>query len=97
MVKNANGKWVTCVDFTDLNKACPKNSYHIPTIDRLVDGLSGNQVLSFIDAFSGYNQVLMNPPDQEKSTFITERGRNLTKGHAFWLEEFRCYLPKVSE
>ena len=55
MVKKPNGKWRTCIDFTDLNKACPKDSFPIPRIDQLVDATSGNQLLSFMDAYLGYN------------------------------------------
>ena len=55
LVKKANGKWWMCVDFTYLNKACPKDSYPLPSIDALVDGASGCKLLSFLDAFSGYN------------------------------------------
>ncbi|XP_017419350.1 uncharacterized protein LOC108329586 [Vigna angularis] len=73
MVKKSNGQWRMCVDFTDLNKACPKDSYPLPSIDRLVDGASGHVVLSFLDAYSGYNQIPMYAPDQSKTAFITER------------------------
>ena len=55
MVKKANGKWEMCVDFTNLNKACPKDSYPLPRIDQLVDSTAGHQLLSFMDAFSSYN------------------------------------------
>ncbi|XP_014492389.1 uncharacterized protein LOC106754837 [Vigna radiata var. radiata] len=72
MVKKANRQWRMCVDFTDLNKACPKDSYPLPNIDRLVDGASGHTVLSFLDAYSGYNQISMHAPDREKTAFITE-------------------------
>ena len=57
MVKKANGKWRMCVDFTDLNKVCPKDSYSLPRIDQLVDLTTRHQLLSFMDAFSGYNQI----------------------------------------
>ena len=60
MVKKANGKWRMCVDFTDLNKACPKDSYPLPHIDQLVDSTAGHRLLSFMDAFSGYNQIKTN-------------------------------------
>ena len=63
-----------CIDFTDLNKACPKDSFSLPHIDRLVEATAGHELLSFVDAFSGYNQIFMNPYDQEKNSFITERG-----------------------
>ena len=57
LVKKANGKWRMCVDYIDLNKACPRDAYPLPNIDRLVDGAAGNKVLSFLDAYSGYNQI----------------------------------------
>jgi len=72
LVKKANGKWRMCVDFTDLNKACPKDSYPLPSIDALVDNASGCKMLSFLDAFSGYNQIKMHPRDERKTTFMTE-------------------------
>ena len=71
MVKKANGKWRMCVDFTNLNKACPKDSYPLPRIDQLVDSTAGYQLLSFMDAFSGYNQIRMDEANQEKISFIT--------------------------
>ena len=74
MVKKANGKWRMCVDFTDLNKACPKDSYPLPRIDQLVDSTAGHKLLSFIDAFSGYNQIKMDEADQEKTSFVTNQG-----------------------
>ena len=74
MVKKANDKWRMCVDFTDLNKACPKDSYPLPLIDQLVDSTAGHQLLSFMDAFSGYNQIKMDEADQEKTSFITSQG-----------------------
>jgi hypothetical protein len=61
-----------CVDFIDLNKACPKDSFPLPHIDTLVDSTSGYELLSFMDAFSGYNQILMHPKDQKKAVFITD-------------------------
>ena len=71
MVKKANGKWRMCVDFTDLNKACPKDNYPLPLIDQLVDSTAGHKLLSFMDAFSEYNQIRMDEADQEKTSFVT--------------------------
>ena len=58
-----------CVDFTDLNKACPKDYYPLPRIDQMVDATSGHQLLSFMDAYSGYNQVQVALEDQLKMAF----------------------------
>uniref|UniRef100_A0A2N9EVJ5 Uncharacterized protein n=1 Tax=Fagus sylvatica TaxID=28930 RepID=A0A2N9EVJ5_FAGSY len=74
MVKKSTGKWRMCVDFTDLNKACPKDSFPLPRIDQLVDSTAGHKLLTFMDAFSGYNQIVMDESDQEKTSFITSRG-----------------------
>ncbi|XP_059455331.1 uncharacterized protein LOC132185592 [Corylus avellana] len=75
MVKKANGKWRICVDFTDLNQACPKDNFSLPRIDLLIDSTAGHELLSFMDAFSGYNQIKMDLADQEKTAFIIDRGR----------------------
>ena len=72
LVKKANGKWRMCVDFTDLNKACPKDSFPLPKINRLVDSTTGHSLLSFMDTFLGYNQITMNEQDEESTTFITK-------------------------
>ena len=71
LVKKANGKWRMCVDFTNLNKACPKDSFPLLRIDQLVDSTAGHKLLTFMDAFSRYNQIRMAEEDQEKTIFIT--------------------------
>ncbi|MCI09737.1 gag-pol polyprotein [Trifolium medium] len=60
-----------CVDFTDLNKACPKDPYPLPSIDRLIDGASGFKTLSFMDAYSGYNKIKMNTLDAPHTAFMS--------------------------
>ena len=70
-VKKANGKWRLCIDFTDINRACPKDSFPLSWIDLIVDATVDHELLSFMDAFSGYNQINMDPVDQEKTSFIT--------------------------
>ena len=74
MVKKTNGKWRMCVDIMDLNRAYPKDSYPLPQIDTLVDSTARHQLLSFMDAFSGYNQIKMEEADQEKNSFVTSQG-----------------------
>ncbi|XP_013616926.1 PREDICTED: uncharacterized protein LOC106323330 [Brassica oleracea var. oleracea] len=86
VVKKKNGKWPVCIDFTDLNKACPKDSYPLPNIDRLVESTAGNEMLTFMDAFSGYNQIMMHPDDREKTAFITDRGTYCYKVMPFGLK-----------
>ena len=63
-----------CVDFMDLNKACPKDSFPLPRIDQLVDSTAGHKLLTFMDAFPGYNQIKMAEEDQEKTAFIISQG-----------------------
>ena len=70
MVKKANRKWRMCIDFTDLNKACPKDSNPLLRVDVLVDSTSQHQLLSIMDAFSGYNQIKMDEANQEKTPFV---------------------------
>ena len=60
-----------CVDFADLNKACPKDSYPLPCIDQLVDSTADHKLLSFMDVFSRYNQIRMDETDREKTSFVT--------------------------
>uniref|UniRef100_A0A2N9ERL9 Uncharacterized protein n=1 Tax=Fagus sylvatica TaxID=28930 RepID=A0A2N9ERL9_FAGSY len=74
VVKKKNGKWRVCVDFTDLNRACPKDPFPLPRIDQLVDSASGHERMSFLDAFQGYHQIPMAHSDQEKTAFITPKG-----------------------
>jgi len=72
MVTKPNGKWRMCVDYKDLNKASPKDSYPLPNINRLVDGAADHKILSFLDAYSSYNQISMHSKDKEKTTFTTD-------------------------
>ena len=74
MVKKSNGKWRMCVDFTDLNRVCPKDNYPLPRIDTLVDSTARHELPNFMDAFSSYNQIKMNEEDQEKNSFVTSQG-----------------------
>ena len=57
VVKKKMGKWRVCVDFTDLNKACPKDSFPLPKIDQLIDATAGHDRMSFLDAYRGYHQI----------------------------------------
>ena len=86
MLKKSNGKWRMCVNFTDLNKACPKDSFPLLRIDQLVDSTAGHKLLSFMNAFSGYNQILMDEDGQEKTSFVTSQGLYYYKVMPFGLK-----------
>ena len=86
MVKKANGKWRICVDFTDLNQAYPKDSFPLPRIDQLVHSTAGHKLLTFMDAFSRYNQIPMAEEDQEKTVFDTSQGLYCCKVMPFGLK-----------
>ncbi|XP_059461825.1 uncharacterized protein LOC132190804 [Corylus avellana] len=95
LVKKSNGKWKMCVDFTDLNKACPKDSFPLPRIDVLMDSTAGYGLLSFMNAFSGYNQIYMHPEDREKTAFITDRGLYCYKVMPFGLKNARATYQRL--
>ena len=74
LVKKANGKWRLCMDFTDVNRACLKDGFPLPRIDLIMDATAGHELLSFMDAFPSYNQIIMDPNDQENTSFVTRYG-----------------------
>ena len=71
MVKKKLGKWRVCVNFTNFNKACPKDPFPIPQINQLVDATVGHPQMSFLDAFQRYHQIPLALVDQEKTAFLT--------------------------
>ena len=73
-VKKKNGQIRCCVDFKNLNKACPKDKFPLPNMDLLIDSAAGSAMFSFMDGFSGYNQIKMAPKDAEKTVFRTPMG-----------------------
>jgi hypothetical protein len=69
-----------CIDYTDLNKHCPKDPFGLPRIDEVVDSTAGCELLSFLDCYSGYHQIALNMDDQIKTSFITPFGAYVTPG-----------------
>ena len=63
LVKKANGSWRVYVDLTDLNRACPKDSFLLPRIDQHVNATARHELLSFMDTYSGYKKIRMHEPD----------------------------------
>ena len=82
MVTKVNSKRRMCVDYTNLNKVCPNDSYPLPIIDQLVDGAIGHKILSFLDAYFGYKQISMHLRDKLK-----RRCKLLLRGNVVWLED----------
>jgi hypothetical protein len=79
IVPKANGKLRMCIDYTSLNKACPKDPYPLPRIDQIVDSTSGCDLLSFLDAYYGFHQIQMSREDRKHTAFVT-------------VDELYCYV-----
>jgi hypothetical protein len=74
MVQKKSGKWRMCIEFTSLNKDCPKDNFPLPRIDKIVDSAAGCEVMSLLDCFSGYHQISMKEEDKASTSFITPFG-----------------------
>jgi hypothetical protein len=74
LVKKKNEKWRMCVDIIDLNKACKKDDFPLEMVDKIVDDAANNEMLSLMDMFLGYHQIVVRTEDEEKTSFITPIG-----------------------
>ena len=74
VIPKKNGKIWVCVDYRKLNAAIVTDAFPLPFTDRVLDAVAGHEVYSFVDGFSGYNEIRMHPADQEKTDFVTEWG-----------------------
>ena len=92
VVPKKGNKWRVCVDYTNLNDACPKDSFPLPRIDQIVDASAGHGMLSFLDAFSGYHQIPMHSPNAEKNFFHHSPWSLLLQCNAFRFEKRWGYL-----
>lgn len=73
LVKKASRKWRMYVDFTNMNSACPKDSFPLSRIDQLIYSTARHKLLTFMDAYLGYNQIKTSEEDQENATFVTSQ------------------------
>jgi hypothetical protein len=74
LVLKKNNTWRMCIDYTSLNKACPKDPFELPRFDQVIESTASCDLLSFLNAYSGYHQILLYQPDQIKTSFITPSG-----------------------
>ena len=95
VVPKKGGKWRVCVDYTNFNEACPKDSFPLPLIDQIVDAIAWHSILSFLDAFSGYHQIPLHLPDMEKTTFITPHGLYYYNVMPFGLKNVRATYQRM--
>lgn len=84
-----------CVDYTNLNDACPKDNFPLPRIDQIVDSTARHEMLSFLDAFSGYHQIPMVLEDEEKTAFITLHGLYCYKVMLFKFKNARATYQRL--
>jgi hypothetical protein len=74
LVAKKTGGLRMCIDYTGLNKHCPKDPFPLPHIDQVVDSTAGSVLLFFLDCYSRYHQIALNPDDEDKTTFVTPHG-----------------------
>jgi hypothetical protein len=86
-----------CVDYTSLNKHCPKDPFPLPRIDQIIDSTAGCARLSFLDAYFGYNQIKLKKEDEEKNSFYNTIRRFLLPSHAFRFKKCRSNLQKMMQ
>ena len=84
--KKNNNEWRMSVDYTDLNKHCPKDPFGLPRIDQVIDSTAGCVLLYFLDCYSGYHQIALKEEDQIKMAFITPYGAYAYKTMSFGLK-----------
>ena len=95
LVRKKNNEWRMCVDYTDLNKHCPKDPFGLPRIDEVVDSIAGWELLSFLNCYSGYHQISLKEDDQIKTSFITPFGTNFYTTMSFGLKNARATYQRA--
>jgi len=95
LVRKKNNEWRMCVDYTDLNKHYPKDPFGLPRIAEVVDSTAGCELLSFLDCYSGYHQILLKEDDQIKTSFITPFGAYCYTTMSFGLKNAGATYQRV--
>jgi hypothetical protein len=95
LVRKKNKEWRMCVDYTDINKHCPKDPFGLPWIDEVVDSTTGCELLSFVDYYSGYHQISLKEEDQIKTSFITPFGAYCYTTMSFGLKNARATYQRA--
>ncbi|GJU50548.1 reverse transcriptase domain-containing protein [Tanacetum coccineum] len=95
MVKKSDGGWRMCIDFMDINKACPKDCYPLPEIDWKVESLFVFRLKCFMDAYKGYHQIQMAEEDEDKTAFFTGEGVNCYRNMPFGLKNARATYQRL--
>jgi len=95
LVRKKNNEWRMCVDYTDLNKHCPKDPFGLHHIDEVVDSTAGCELLSFLDCYSGYPQISLKEDDQIKTSFITPFGVYCYTTMSFRLKNTRATYQRA--
>jgi hypothetical protein len=94
-LKKYNNEWRRCVDYTNLNKHCPKEPFALPHIDQVIDSMAGCVLLSFLDCYSGYHQIALKKEDQIKTAFITPFGAYAYTTVSFGLKNARATYQRA--
>jgi hypothetical protein len=97
LVLKKTGGLRMCIDYTDLNKHCPKDPFPLPRIDQVVDSTAGSVLLCFLDCYSGYHQIALHPDDEDKATFITPHGIYCYKVMTFDLRNVGATYQKATQ
>jgi hypothetical protein len=95
LIEKPDGSWRMCIDYTSLNKACTKDEYLMPHICQIMDSTATCELLSFLDAYSGYHQISLATDDEEKTSFITPFGIFCYTKMAFGLKNKGLHIRSV--
>jgi hypothetical protein len=95
LVQKNTGRLRMSIDYTDLNKHCPKDPFPLPRIDQVVDSTASSVLLWFLDCYSGYHQIALHPNDKDKTTFIVPQGIYCYKVMTFGLKNAEATYQKA--